>query len=248
VTDLERRLTELSVVVDVPPTPDLATRVTAALADAPGSRRPWQAWVGAGAVAGLLLVSLVVAPVRSAIADWLGIGGVSVDLSSEPLPDPGPVDIDLGATVTLDEAGEAVDFAVLIPSVLGEPEEVRLAAAPTGALVYLVYGESHVLPPAPGTGVGALITQFRASIAGGTITKVVPSDGSIEEVEVRSAPGLWISGGMHLIGLLLPDGSTVEDSTRLAANTLLWEEGGITYRIESGLGLEGALEIAESMG
>jgi hypothetical protein len=245
-TDLERRLADLGGVVAVPPTPDLATRVTAAL-ERGSTRRWWPAWAGAGAFAALLVVTLVVAPVRTAIADWLGIGGVSVDLASEPLPDPGPVDIDLGRRVSLDDARGAVDFPILVPSVLGEPDEVRLAEAPTGSLVYLVYADSAALPAAPGTGVGALFTQFRASLAGGTFTKVVPPEGSVEEVEVRGVPGLWIAGEMHLIGLLLPDGTVIDDSIRLAANTLLWEEGGITYRLESALDLAEALEIAESL-
>jgi len=245
--DIEHRLAELGAAVAVPPTPDLGARVTAALFGEGAVHRRWPAWASAGVVAALLAVALVVAPVRSAIADWLGIGGVSVDLASEPLPDPGPVDIDLGRPVSLDAARATVDFPVLVPAALGAPDEVRLAEAPTGALIYLVYAESAALPPAPGTGIGALVTQFRASLAGGTLTKVVAPDGSVEEVEVRGIPGLWIAGEMHLIALLLPDGSIVEDSIRLAANTLLWEEGGITYRIESALGLGEALEIAESM-
>lgn len=246
-TELERRLERLAAAVEVPSTPDLATRVTAALSADAWRRRWWPAWAGAGVVAATLLVALVVAPVRSAIADWLGIGGVAVDLSTEPLPDPGPVDIDLGRSVSLDTARAAVEFPLLVPAALGQPDEVRLAEAPTGALVYLVYAASDELPAAPGTGVGALVTQFRASLAGGTITKVVPPDGSVDEVEVRGVPGLWISGEMHLIGYLLPDRSVIDDSIRLAANTLLWEEGGITYRLESALELEETLEVAESM-
>lgn len=245
-TDLERRLFELGDLLDVPSAPDLATRVTTGLTATP--RRRWMPiWAGAGAVGALLVIALVVTPVRSAIADWLGIGGVSVDLATEPLPDPGPVDLDLGRPMSLDAARDAVDFPILVPAGPGEPDQVRLAEAPTGALVYLVYAATDDLPAAPGTGVGMLVTQFRASMVGGTFSKAVPDDASIVEVEVRGAPGLWIDGEMHLIGLLLPDGTLVEDSIRLAANTLLWEEGGITYRIESALDLDAVLAVAAGM-
>ena len=46
---------------------------------------------------------------------------------------------------------------------------------------------------------------------------------------------------------LAADGSVEEETLRLAGNTLIWTHGPFTYRLESALGRDEALALAESV-
>ena len=62
-----------------------------------------------------------------------------------------------------------------------------------------------------------------------------------ERRDRRRAHGLWIAGEQHVVYWL-------EAPPRLAGNVLLWEDGGVTYRIEGKrLTKERALELAREM-
>ena len=83
--DLARDLAALGRAVDVPaPGPGLATAVLERLSDAPAGRRvarharPRRRLV-ALAVGAVLLALLATPPVRAAVADWFGFGGVRVE-------------------------------------------------------------------------------------------------------------------------------------------------------------------------
>jgi hypothetical protein len=66
-------------------------------------------------------------------------------------------------------------------------------------------------------------------------------------VPVSGADGFWLEGAPHLL-IQEEDGEIVEhEISRLAANVLIWERGGITYRVESNLGRAETLAIATSM-
>ena len=52
---------------------------------------------------------------------------------------------------------------------------------------------------------------------------------------------------MHEFFYLDADGEPQPDTARLAANTLLWERDGVTYRLESALDRDAALAIARQL-
>ena len=54
----------------------------------------------------------------------------------------------------------------------------------------------------------------------------------VELVDVDGARGAFLSGGPHFLFLIDETGDTVEDSARLAEDVLLWDEGGVAYRLE----------------
>ena len=69
-----------------------------------------------------------------------------------------------------------------------------------------------------------------------------------EEVKVDGRPALWLSGAAHLVQVQSPSGATDIDFIRIVkGNVLAWEAGEVTYRIETALPLEEALQIAESI-
>jgi hypothetical protein len=51
----------------------------------------------------------------------------------------------------------------------------------------------------------------------------------------------------HRLVVTDPDGLIVTDATRLAGNTLLWTDGDVTYRLESSLDREQAVDLASDM-
>jgi hypothetical protein len=213
-------------------------------------------------IAALLLLAiasgLVLFPeARNAIADRLGLQGVLIRWVDEvPSPQPSQVGAPLllGRPVTLDEARAAVDFPVRVPTAAGfdAPAEVYLLDQDEGAMVSFVYPAGPGLPASDETGVGALLTQFKGEADRGLIEKGLPHDGAqetqLEAISVGGEPGFWISGAPHGFFFVCYDaGECREERYRLAGNVLLWEQDGVTLRLESALSREEALAIAESV-
>jgi len=70
----------------------------------------------------------------------------------------------------------------------------------------------------------------------------------VEEVEVGGRPALWLSGAAHLIQVYDASGRVDIDFTRLVeGNVLAWEDGNLTFRIETTRPIEDALRIAEAI-
>jgi hypothetical protein len=248
-SELERSLFALAERVDWPEGADLTRSVRAAIETPAPSRRMSRRALGYAAALVLLVgfVSVVVSPgMRSAVADFLGIGGVRIDTRG-PAPTPAGR-LDLGRSVSLAEAGESVDYVVRVPGALGEPDEIFLDTAVTGGQVALAYEATDELPASPGTELGALLTQFPdAEVAETALKKVTGEGTTYEPVMVAGEPGFWVSGEPHVIAYLEPDGDIRNEAVRLAGNVLLWESEGVTYRLESMLTKPGALAIAESL-
>ena len=62
---------------------------------------------------------------------------------------------------------------------------------------------------------------------------------------VNGTDALWFEEP-HEVALLEPDGTKVTHSARLAGHTLIWQEGGVTLRLEGDIELSRAVDIAES--
>ncbi len=249
--DLERSLTEVGHRIEWPDDADLTRSVRAAI----GDDSPRRVTLARGLAYAATLAALVVAAsllsfpgVRTAVADFLGIGGVRIDTEgSAPTPADG---LDLGERMSLDQARDAVAFEVRLPSALGLPDSVWLDTGVSGGQVALAYESSPDLPAAPGTNLGALVTQFPdAEVSEIALKKVTGSQPgtTFEPVTVEGEQGFWVSGEPHVIAYLEPDGDIRNETVRLAGNVLLWESGGVTYRIESRLSKVEALAIAESL-
>lgn len=130
-------------------------------------------------------------------------------------------------------------FPVAIPGALGAPDAVTLRRQPA-TIVSLVYRPRPGLPASPGDPqVGALVSEFRGSGTLPFVGKIVGPGTTLDRVDVGGAPGVWIAGAPHEV--FLPGGV---DQLRLATNTLIWERGGSTYRLEADISREEALRIA----
>jgi hypothetical protein len=251
---LERLLRDVGAHLDDPHPAGLAAAVRARLVAEPRSGprsprlgwRPRPAWLAFATLALIVALSgalLVSSGTRDAVADWLGLRGVSIE-QREPPTELGS-DLDLGRPVTLAEARERVDFDVLVPHGYGEPDEVYVADAPGGKRVTLLYQPTGDLPRADASGVGLLLTEFRADVPEAAISKLAGSGVALEEVTVDGEPGYWFEGAPHAVLFADENGDLFEDEARLAGNTLIWERGPLTLRIESGLTRDEAIRVAE---
>jgi hypothetical protein len=270
--DLEQALADLAASLEFPSTPDLAAAVTARLDQAP-ARRPaaparrsrlaglvgrsgWRRLAVAGLAAVLLAAAVLVASpgTREAVARRLGLRGVGVQLGGPPPPTvtsrPGErLDLGLGPRVTLEEARRRVGFPVLVPGAAGfqQPAAVYVSGTvPAGGRVDLVYRARPGLPASPFTDVGLLVTEFRGQPTPEFIKKVTVL-GRVEQVTVAGEPGYWFSGEPHFFTYRDAAGNLRDEQTRLAGNTLVWQRGDLTLRIEGEISRQEALRIAESM-
>lgn len=69
----------------------------------------------------------------------------------------------------------------------------------------------------------------------------------VERVEVNGAEGYWLTGEPHVFYYQVNEAAVAEESIRLVENVLLWEQDGVTLRIETAGTLDQALEIAASL-
>jgi hypothetical protein len=229
-----------------PPTPDIAGAVRRRLAEAP----PRGFALRRALVLGLAVLAVAVGAVmavpqaRTAILEWLGLRGVTIErVPTKPEAPPAEeTNLALGEPVTLAAARSRADFPLLVPTLQGydDPDRVFVRAPRDGGQVAFVYRT--------GERVRVLVMQFRARIEANLIQKSAGPGTTIEEVTVRDKRGFWLKGEPHeFVYVDQVTGEPIFESARLATNTLLWQVGEVTLRIEGELTKQEALRLAESM-
>ncbi|MFJ6574218.1 hypothetical protein ACIQNU_43190 [Streptomyces sp. NPDC091292] len=200
------------------------------------------------ALCGLLTVLALTPPVRAAVSDWFGFGGVRVrvDPSSAPTSDakvPG-----CGRTLTLAEAGRRAGFAPVVPKALGTPDAVQVTGGRGDrALISLCWRD------AGGT---VRLDEFPAQLDF-TFAKVTAVPAEWLELRPRDEgegappndPALWFAAPHRLTFWMRDDeGERWTRSERVAGPTLLWTHPGegLTLRLEGVPSSERALDIARS--
>jgi hypothetical protein len=269
-TRLEDRLYGSAQTFEYPPTPNFAS-ITSWTTLRQAKRRPvrglstrlaWTVAIFLVVLGGLLAVP----PVRAQILEFIQIGAIRIflrgpspaptPLGTTPAPSSGaglptsnpPPTVVLQATPTpiasylslagetsLAEAKSQAGFEIRLPGYpedLGAPDLVFLQdmSGPAVLLVWLKSGneeevELSLLEMGPGTFAGKGVPEV------------------IQETTVNGHPALWTQGphllqfksGYDLVNLVVK------------GNLLIWEDVGITYRLESDLSMAEAIKIAESL-
>jgi hypothetical protein len=262
---LESRLADLSSALEWPPTPNLVHAVGEAVRRAPQPSRSRLWWLGLArwplvawptlrparrGLALALVAALLVVGVVSAVG--YALGGLRITFGEPPASvDPRVISQRrLGDEMSLDEALARAGFTPLLPSLgeLDEPEHVFYLEPPSGGQLAFAYGEAGGLAAPSDDGLGLLLTQFRADIGPEVFEKLVISGTRVEMVAVGDAAGYWIEGGEHFIYYVDAQGNLVDSTMRLVGDTLIWEQDGLTLRIEGAASLDAAVRVAESMG
>jgi hypothetical protein len=200
-----------------------------------------------------LVIVLAVPGARAAASDFLHAWGIDifrVPAIATPAVSPSPRS-GLGAPTTLADARVRAGFPVRVPSDprLGTPDEVYRDGPDAGARqrISLVYGQRAGIPISHEPGVSVLVVEFRGTVdenlTGG---KGVGPDTKIESLSVNGGRGLWLEGAPHLFFYRDPSGIIQTETLRLAGNTLIWEQDGVTFRLEAQVSREDALRIAAS--
>jgi len=245
IMQIEAMLGRAARAVSYPPTPALTSRVRARIEREPAPRRLALPALGvrlaASAAAALLLVAgaaLAVPQSREALADLFGFGHVQVEVGpvlGPPPPTLSPESFARPAGVV--EAARLVDFPLRFATLDGQrldPDAVYLlgeeAALP---VVIFVYEEE-----------GFDLYQTRQAFFG----KGVPDPDLIHEISFDGHPALWIDEGGHIASFLDAQGRLIVESRRTVERaTLLWEQGGVTYRLETSLSQAEAIAAAEAL-
>jgi hypothetical protein len=233
---LDRLLTDAATAIAWPATPPLHLRARRA-------RRPVVRRALFVAIAALLLTAGA-----ALAAGALGIGPLRI-LFSDALPSPNVSDtplatrLALGTRTAIDDP--TIKVALLEPGELGPPDEVYRSI--DGRQVSLVWGARDGLPATSGSRIGLLAMFLSGNIEPELIQKIViESRVTIQRVTVRGHPGYWISGAPHVLHYNATVGDGLE-RTRLVGDVLVWDEGVTVVRLESGLGRDASIALAETM-
>lgn len=142
---------------------------------------------------------------------------------------------DIAGETTFEAAQDRVSFPIRLPaypSELGAPDRVFLQE--NALMVILVWTN----PAEPDKARLSLHEIASESILVGKFQPRV-----IQETQVNGRYAVWVEGP-YLVELTSGD---IDFRRTLDGNTLIWEQQGITYRLESNLPLEEAVKIAESL-
>lgn len=252
--------------------PDIATQVRARLVARGPRRRPWM-FGGRPLRRGLILALLALlglAIVAGAVG--LGLPGLRITLGPPPpsvlpsptatasptgsrSPTPSPtlppitgMRLSLGRQVALDQVEAETGAPARLPKDerLGPPDSVWVDPAKGNQVAY-VWKSSSDLPQTLEPGVGLVLMRFDGQNQDGFYDKAINSGTTLERVKVGGHDGYWISGDPHFFFYTTKDGRFIEDPRRWVGDALIWNDGMATYRIESSLGRDATIALADSM-
>jgi hypothetical protein len=257
----ERRLQAYAADFPYPPTPDIATGVARQLSRRAGpgaSRYRLLILRLALAVFILLLASLSVSSVRAAILEFLQIGAVRIFNQPPPTetatsrppagilrpatlaPAATPAFLasisDISGETTLENARQKSGFAIPLPAYpagLGPPDHVYLQES-GDAFVALVWMD----PAAPQR---VLLSLHIIGPKSWMIRKYQPQ--VFQETSFAGHPAVWTEGPYPLI----MENGEVELHRLVTGHVFIWQDHGLTYRLESDYPLDEAKKIAESL-
>jgi hypothetical protein len=215
-----------------PPTPALAEGVRARLPSTPDPRR---LRFRRALVVAIALLALVGTAIAASALDL--VPGVRIN-RVDRLPEVSYTWQPKGTQVGLEDARRSVPFTLLLPSGLQRPDRILVDRDLEGApVVTAIYGGRE--------GASLVLTQWEANDV--LFDKLVGHDTSTKFVDVDGAPGIWIERADHVVFYRGRSGEELRFTGYLSGNTLIWNRGSVSYRLEAGVSLERALELARSL-
>lgn len=257
--NFETQLRSIAKGMEYPRTPDIAGTVSARLRQPTRPRFISRRLAWSLTMVLILLSSLMlIPPARAAILEFIEIGVIRI-FRAEPTPIATPepsssILLPVTATpagteqvlipwletmageMTLEEAQAHVSYPLLVPSYpedLGRPDRVFVQDA-DGPMTFLIWFDPqdpaeirmslHFLPP-----------------FSWAIKKLEPT--MLEETRVNGNYAIWAIGPYPI----RYENGDLEFRRMIDGHVLIWQDGEITYRLETDLPLEEAINIAESL-
>jgi hypothetical protein len=257
--DFEVYVRSIATRMEYPRTPDIAGTVTARLRSSTRPRLFSKAAAWSLTLMVILISSLMlIPPARAAILEFIQVGVVRIFrveptlvAPTEPVPSTMmpvtatpestsqtlfPILEGMAGEMILEAAQEKVSYPILLPAYpldLGLPDRVFVQEA-DGAMTILVWLAPqqpdqvqlslHLLPP-----------------NSWAIKKIDPT--VITETNVNGQYAIWATGPY---AMRLENGD-IQFIRMINGNVLIWDDGNVTYRLETDLPLEEAIRIAESL-
>jgi len=182
--------------------------------------------VAAVVAAVVLLATLTIAPVRHAVARWLGIGSTSIEqVPSLPVPPSDlPGFLDAVRPLSTDEAEATLGGPLPVVPALGAPD--LIAQPPEGGVV-MAWAEH-----------GVTLWVHRTNDTPLVMKKIVQSG-----ARARFIPGLGDES------LAIEGAHVFESPIRRvgAASTVLWAVDGVEYRLEGDLAMDELVRVARAV-
>jgi hypothetical protein len=239
---LEHELVGLGRALELPEPPDLAARIRAEIVPRRRlvGRRRWAVALALVLVAALA-AALAIPDARSALLRVLHIGSERIVRVDELPPieaEPRGLGLALGEEASLAEARARAAFE--LRELEGERPPDRVYLGPRGTVWFLWGTPQHVR---------LLLAQTSDLTVGSPplFEKLVAQGTRLDAVSVDGRPGWFLSGSPHVVYLLDRSGEPVEEVAWLAENVLVWEENGVTFRIEGEIDVDRAVELAASL-
>jgi hypothetical protein len=191
----------------------------------------------------LVLVIVGIAAVLAlAFAARLTLGAAEIRLREETSPSGAPLGpTGLGSPIPVPQIDDAVRFDVRVPA--GPvPDEAYLFRTNSGRrAALLAWNAEDDQVALPGTPWRMLLIQVRGDER--TLVKDVGASEESLMVGVDGRDAFWIDSPHQLI-VLTDEGA---ETFLIRANVLIWAEDGVTYRLETTLGLTDAIALAETV-
>jgi|WetSurMetagenome_2_1015567.scaffolds.fasta_scaffold71159_2 hypothetical protein len=254
--DFETQVRSIGAGMEYPPTPDIAGSVVARI-HVPRRRFMSQTLARSLVLVLVLLASLLfIPPVRAAVLDFIQIGIVRIfrtgpapvpkeipstmlPVTATPvptLPSLIPLLEQMTGETTLTDAQQTAEYPILLPTYptgLGEPDRVFIQDA-DGPMTILMWVD-HQHPDRVKMSLHFIPDDSWA------IKKMEPM--VLEETRVNNLHAVWTEGPY----VLLMQNGGMRVTRMIDGHVLIWEDGGVTYRLETDLSMEEAVKIAESL-
>jgi hypothetical protein len=240
--ELERYIQARARTFRYPPTPDLVNKP---LRWAAPARRYRRLVVGLTATVCLLIgVGFLAVPeTRAEILRFFQVGGLQIfpadpqatPQSTLPLLELDFRLLDIDTPLTLAQAEDRVGFDILLPTDQRPPEAIFLHRMGGTVLIMVWFKpenpqEVEMIQYQMGPGVFA--QKFDLS--------------QIASTQVHNRPAYWLEGS-HLLVFLNTRPDNLFYQQLINHHVLVWEQAGITYRLESFYSMEAAVKIAETL-
>ena len=229
--------------------PAVRTRIAERSAVPWWARLSGMSFAPVAATLGVILVAMLLLTPRfaDAIGNLLTVTGVQIyRVPQTPTVRPTAQALSFAGqrVATVAEASRVAGFPVRTPAELGDPSAIYVETAPVR--VTIVYAAVKGIATSPQAGVSAIVVEFKGTLETQIMAKAIGPGTTLDAVPLGGGVAYYLAGQPHQFFFRDPTGNIQPETLRLAGNTLLWEEAGVTYRLEAQVGRDDAIRIASS--